>query len=276
VPIGPFLLALAAAVLHALWNSAVKISADRLIAVSLITAGAVLITIPVAAVVGLPPRAALPYLIVSPLVHSCYVLCLSIAYDRADLSVAYPIARGSAPLLVTAGGVLFLGDNVSALGYVGVILVATALATMVFGVGRPDGVWWAVLTGLFISAYSLLDAAGVRAGDAGMRYASWLFITHASLTVLVMFVLRSPQEIRTVFKANWVRIAAAGVASGAAYLMVLYATQRAAAGLVSGIRETSVVFGVFIGVFALKEKATSRHMVAVAFAAAGAVLIGLS
>ena len=270
------MLALTAALLHALWNSAVKISADRLIAVSLITAGSVIVNIPIAAVVGLPPRAALPYLVLSPMVHAGYVVCLATAYDHADLSVAYPIARGVAPLLVTVGGVAFLGDEISVAGYVGVGLIAMALASMVLGHGELHGAGWALLTGLCISSYSLLDAAGVRADDAGLRYGSWLFITHSTVSLVVMRSLRSRDEIAEVWSANRARLVLAGIAGGCAYLLVLSATQRAPAGLVSGIRETSVIFAVLIGVGLLGERVTPRHTVAVVLAAAGAVLIGVS
>lgn len=279
MPLTPLLMALAAAVLHAAWNSLVKFSDDRLIAVALITTGSLVIHAPIAIVTGWPRADALPFIAVSALVHVGYIVCLAAAYDRADLSVAYPIARGVAPILVSFGGVLFLGDEISLIGYLGVVCVVIAVSSIALFSGHLDGVGWAVLTGLFIATYSLLDAAGVRTGDTdteGANFVAWLFISHGLLSTLLLLNRRGVKRVMSSVADNWQSVLLAGIGSGLAYLLVLLASRQAAAGLVSGIRETSVLLGVLIGARLLHEPVTPRHVGAAILAAAGGLLIAVA
>nr|WP_291821043.1 hypothetical protein [Candidatus Microthrix sp.] len=173
--LGTFVMVLVAAMLHAAWNLAMKDSGDRLVAAWAIMGVGGLASVPVLAALGPPPSAALGWLGVSVCIHVGYALALARAYELTDLAVAYPVARGTAPLLVTIGGVTLLGDSIAPLGVVGVVVVSAALMSMMRR-GSLAGYRWAVLTGLFIAGYTLSDGAGVRAGDDAIRYIAVLFV----------------------------------------------------------------------------------------------------
>ena len=117
--VATFVMVLVAAMLHAAWNLAMKDSDDRLLAAWAIMGVGGLVSLPVLVVLGPPPAEALGWLALSVGIHVGYVLALSRAYELTDLAVAYPVARGTAPLLVTIGGVTLLGDAISPLGIVG-------------------------------------------------------------------------------------------------------------------------------------------------------------
>ena len=117
-------MALGAAILHASWNLVVKASGDRLVAMWAQGLFGAIVALPLLFFTGLPPRAAWPFLETAVVLHFAYAIVLAAAYDRADLSVIYPIARGSAPLLTAVGGALFLRDSLTPAGYVGWMAVA--------------------------------------------------------------------------------------------------------------------------------------------------------
>ncbi|MGK0425177.1 MAG: multidrug transporter EmrE-like cation transporter, partial [Ilumatobacter sp.] len=193
--IGSFFLVLSAAVLHATWNLVVKQSADRLVSTwAIVTSGAML-SVPVSIFIGLPERAALPWLATSALLHVAYGYALAGAYDRIDLAAAYPIARGTAPLIVMVGSIMLLDDVVSPVGFIGIALVVASLGLI--GIRHvPNGVGWALLTGLMIALYTLSDGAGVRAGNDSIRYIAALFQLHAlAFGIMILATRRSPSTM---------------------------------------------------------------------------------
>lgn len=269
-------LILSAAVLHAGWNILVKSSEDRLVATWAVAVGGAILNLPVLAVLGLPEARLAGWLLLSSVLHVGYGYALAGAYDRVDFSAAYPIARGSAPLIVTVAGVVFLDDVVSVVGVAGVTLVTTSLA--IIGLRHvPTGVGWAVLTGLMIASYTLSDGAGVRAGDESIRYIGMLFVCHALLfTVVLVATRRSTASLTLAIRSEPGRLLLGGGASAGAYLLVMIAARTTPLGLVSGLRETSTGFGVVAGYFLLGERITRHHAIAVVVAIAGSILIAVS
>jgi drug/metabolite transporter (DMT)-like permease len=274
MPISAFLLTLLAAALHAAWNLLVKAAGDRMLSALAVTWGAAVIGLPVLAVFGLPSVQALPYLAVSCLVHSGYMVMLTQAYRRADFVLAYPLARGTAPLLVTVGGVLLVGDHLTAPGVLGVALVAGAILSLVRMPRGHQRVGAALLTGVFIATYSLIDGAAVRVTQESARYLAALFLLQAVILTIGILIARRG---RIEFVPGLGRIAViGGGASGLAYLLVLVASQQAPLGLVSGIRELSVMIGIVAGTKMLGEHVSRRHMVSVITSVIGVILIGAS
>ena len=267
-----FVMVLIAAMLHAGWNLAMKDSPDRLLAAWAIMGVGGAVSLPVLVVLGPPPAEALGWLALSVCIHVGYALALSRAYELTDLAVAYPVARGTAPLLVTIGGVTLLGDAISPLGVVGVLLVSVGLMSMMRR-GSLAGYRWAVLTGLFIAAYTLSDGAGVRAGDDALRYIAALFVLQTSILSVVVLRLRGRRSMALTMRAQPARLGLAGLAGVTAYLLVLIASRTSPLGLVSGLRETSTAFGVLGGSVFLGESVTPKHAAAVAAAIIGALLI---
>lgn len=270
------LLVLAAAILHAGWNFIVKTSDDRLVAAWAVAAAAALVNVPVLVLLGLPDRSAAGWLAVSSVLHVGYGYALAGAYDRVDLAAAYPIARGTAPLLVAILSVPLLGDSISPVGVLGIVLVTSGLA--IIGLRHvPSGVSWAVLTGVMIAAYTLSDGAGVRAGDESVRYIAALFVVHSLLfTVMLVATRRSTVTMRDAVARHPARLLLGGASSAGAYLLVMIAARTTPLGLVAGLRETSAGIGVLAGYAFLGERVTHQHAVAVAVTIVGAIAIAIS
>jgi drug/metabolite transporter (DMT)-like permease len=269
-----FLLTLLAAILHAAWNLVVKTSDDRLVSALAVTWGAAVVSLPVLVFAGPPSADVLPYLLPSSLVHTTYLISLAKAYERADFALSYPLARGMAPLLVSVGGVVFANDMLPLLGIVGVALVAGGILSLVHMPRPGQHIDAALVTGLCIAAYTVIDGTAVRATGDSLRYLAALFLLQAVVLTGVVLLLR-----RGRFEAGagqWQTVLIGGGASALAYLLVLIASQEAPLGLVSGVRELSVVFGVVAGAHLLGEHVSRRHAVSVATAVFGAILIGLT
>lgn len=119
-----------AAAMHAIWNAMLKISGERMVVMMLITLGCAIPALIALPFVGLPHPASYPYIIASGIVHFGYAYTLCKAYEMADFSASYPIARGSAPALVLLFSFLFLNEPLSPWQTVGVLLVTTSILTL--------------------------------------------------------------------------------------------------------------------------------------------------
>ena len=270
-----FLLVLSAAVLHALWNMLVKSGADRLISAWAVTASSALVSGIILIIAGLPDRRVWWLIALSSVVHTAYILVLVRAYSRAGLSVAYPIARGTAPGLVAIAGNVLLGDDLSVLGAVGVAIIIGGLATL--AIGRPmRHMHWAAATGVVIATYSVIDGYGVRLGGESVRYIAAGFVGHAAMLTLIVLHKRSWRAMGAYVQVQPIRLLAGGAAAASAYLFVMIAARTEPLGLVSGLRETSGFFGLLMGRFLLGEHVTRRQTVAVLLAACGAIAVALS
>jgi drug/metabolite transporter (DMT)-like permease len=233
-------LVLVAAVVHASWNRVLHAADDRVAAMAV--AGLVVGVMLLPAVIVSPPWRALPFVIASATAHVAYALGLSAAYRRGALSVAYPLGRGVAPLLVTLGGWLLLSERPDAGALIGAISLAAGLALIAVAGGRAGqgaAVGFALLTGLTIAAYSVVDAAAVRQVSPVGYLGAVLGIQGLLLTLIVG---GSRVRLRSGLRSG-VLIA---VGSVGAYLLVLYAFQVAQAGRVSTLREASVLVGLML------------------------------
>jgi drug/metabolite transporter (DMT)-like permease len=263
---------LLAAVLHASWNLVVKASRDRLVAAWMQNTIGALLFVPVLVVQGLPTAQWRP-LAVSAVLHLGYSLTLVGGYDRGDLSVVYPIARGTAPLLVTAGAALFLDDRPGVVGLVAIGLIAGGILGSIRR--ARGGVAWAVACGGFIAAYTLVDGAAVRSGGGPLRYVVCLIVLNA-LTLFVAVVVRGrAATIAPTLRRDGWRHAFGGAASIAAYALVLTAARWAPLGLVSAVRETSVVLGALGGWLLLREPLGPARVAAATVITIGIVLLVL-
>jgi drug/metabolite transporter (DMT)-like permease len=229
-----------AALFHALWNLRLHTTSDRLAAMAVagLVAGAGLLPVAFWA----PPWSAWPEIVLSGLAETGYALFLTAAYQRGALSVAYPIGRGTAPLLVTLGGWVVLAQPPGLLGILGALALALGLTLVALGgaaSGNRSAILFAVLTGCTIALYSLIDARAVQ----HVAPVSYLGAVVGLQGVLMLLVIRAnPSRLRQAFLPG-VLIA---IGSTAAYLLVLFAFQLAHAGQVSTLRETSVLIGLLL------------------------------
>ena len=270
------LLALAAAVLHATWYAMVKVNRDRYAAMTALAAfgaasGPVLILLD-----ATPAWEAWPYLLTSVVLHIGYNTFLILAYRVADFSHAYPLARGSAPMLATAGGVLLAGDVLTTTSFIGIVVVCVGIImlSMHYSIARLGwgGLGWPLATGLMISGYTVVDGMGVRASGAPLGYIGWLFFLDAFPLVLWSLV----RERRAGLKrgaAAWKLGLFGGAMSFAAYGLVIYAMSFAAIGPVAAVRETSVIMAAAIGAFLFKEGMGLRRIAAATVVVVGVALL---
>ena len=270
-----FGLALLAAVLHAVWNLLVKASDDQLVAAWTVVAVAAIFNLPVIAYSGLPDRSVWGLIGISVAIQVGYVLMLALAYRIGDLSFVYPMARGSSPLLISIAGVALLGDQITTVGWIGVVVVTAALTLLAWR--RPDrsGLWAALATGMLIAGYTSVDAAAVRREGEAVSVIAAEFVLLAVALGLVVLVLRGPRAMLGMVEADWRKAAIGGFASGAAYLLVMVAALTAPIGLVSGVRETSVVIAVVASRLLLHEEVTRAQIWTVVAVAGGITLIAL-
>jgi drug/metabolite transporter (DMT)-like permease len=214
--------------------------ADRVAAMAVAGLAVGVLLLP--AVFFAPPWPALPQVAGSATAHVAYALCLAAAYRRGALSIAYPLGRGVAPLLVTLGGWLVLAERPDARGLLGALALAAGLALIGVAGGRAGqgaAVGFALLTGLTIAAYSVVDASAVRV----VSPAGYLGAVLAAQGVVLTLLIRGDRVRLRAGLRSGLLIALGSVG---AYLLVLYAFQLAPAGRVSTLRESSVLIGLLL------------------------------
>jgi drug/metabolite transporter (DMT)-like permease len=265
-----------AGALHAVWNAIAKQLDDRLMAfaligVSMTLAGGLAVT-----VTGLPGRVAVTCAAVSALIHLGYQLGLMNSYRLGAFNQVYPIARGTSPLVVAAGAYLFAGEHLGALPLAGVAILACGLMSLALSGGRLSraelpAIAVAVLTGLTIASYTIVDGVGVRAAHDPYAYAGLMFVLQGPVFPAIAVFRRPAARWRDMPVVS--RALLAGLLSVVAYGIVLWAQARAPLAEVAAIRETSVIFAALIGMAFLKERFGTRRIAAAAVIAAGIVLI---
>jgi uncharacterized membrane protein len=264
--------ALAAAVLHAAWNLRVKASEDRFLALwgQFLAAGAVSASGLV--VTGLPDRDSWPFLALSGSIHLPYVLALARAYGAGDFSLAYPLARGGGALAAALGGLLLLDDHLSVPGWLAIGVITGGLMSFVRPATPRASQRWALLVAVIIGGYTLADAAGARHSE-GVAY---VLATFAATTLTVsawgLATGRGPALARTLPGA-WRRYLRSGLASTAAYGLVLYAVRWAPVGYVTALRESSVVLAAVAGWRLLSEGFGRGRVASASVVASGLVLL---
>jgi drug/metabolite transporter (DMT)-like permease len=280
VPFAAFALAFGSAFVHALWNLLLARARDSEAATAVALMAGTLAFAPIAAVTWHIGSAALPYLAASATLEIAYFALLAAAYERGELSLVYPIARGSAPLLVAIFSVVLLGTTLHALTAAGIVLVATGVL-LVRG-ARPfqtgdsrRSVPMALAIGATVAAYTLFDKAGLRHAQP---------FTYLELVVLPSAIAYplwiAHRKGRTALRAE-ARLPAvvAGIAMFGAFGLALAAIRLAPQAFVPGVqalRETSVVIAVAAGALLLGERVRRMRGLGAAGVVAGVVALALA
>lgn len=274
-------LVLFAALLHASWNALLHGTRDRFLAMTWMSmAMAAMATLYLLLFAPAPTPTAWPYIVASGLIHIVYNCCLVWSYRIGDFSRAYPIARGSSPLLVTVGAFFYGQEAIAPIRLAGVVLVSGGIMLLAFQRGKVSRVSAiaALTTGAVIAVYTVIDGLGVRASDGeSLAYTPWMFACYW-LMPLVFLAARGPGALRALAQTPWpsVRSACAGgVISVLAYGIVIWAMQSGAMGTVSALRETSVVFAVLIARWMMREAVSAKTWLACLVVAGGAICLGL-
>jgi drug/metabolite transporter (DMT)-like permease len=263
--------------MHASWNALLKGGGDRLHSVTVMALTASLFSAVWMFFLPAPLAASWVYIGLSVAIHVVYNLLLVLAYRHGDPGVTYPIARGSSPLLVAAGAAVIAGERLDAFTLLGIALVCVGI----FGLARDARgsnlsrvIVPAVLTGVTIAAYTVVDGLGSRAAGNAGAYAAWLFLLNG-LSMVPVWAWRREAGSRIRLDAGTLRSAAGGVVSLAAYGIVIWAASISPMGPVSALRESSVVVAAVLGRLFLGERMGSWRLVACLVVASGAVCIGL-
>jgi drug/metabolite transporter (DMT)-like permease len=250
-------LVLLSAILHATWNAQLKGCSDRsqfMANMSAAMGALALICVPF---VPLPVGSAWVCICVSAIFHIAYNLLLLRNYRLSDFSSAYPIARGISPLLVTFGALLLMHQRPNVFAVCGVAMISAGIVFLSTGKAKTGtrATISALATGATIAAYTVTDGMGVQRSQNILSYIVWVFASYL-LMPLVLLLLRTP--VRLIKVQGLPRAAGAGFFSLAAYTLVLWATRYVDVGIVSALRETSVLWAIVLGRVFLGEAFTWR------------------
>ncbi|MGE0153016.1 MAG: EamA family transporter [Reyranellaceae bacterium] len=274
-------LVLLAALMHASWNAVVKSDRDRLLSMGVVMLAGGVLGVVMAALVPLPDLKAWPYMIASVIIHNFYYFFLLRAYAHGDLGHVYPIARGLGPLLVALLSGSLLGETLHFTEAVGVVLISCGIVGLSFAGGWAQafrqgwGTVFAVLTGLTIAGYTIVDGLGARASGSALGYIAWLNILEAPWVLAIGFWRRGfAPAWRHVVAHGW-RSAIGGVVAALGYGIAIWALSLGAMAHVAALRETSVLFAALMGTFLLGETLGWRRIIAAAIIVAGLLLMNL-
>jgi len=266
-------LVLLAAVFHAAWNALLKASENPLsLATRAVTWGTVVSLPPVAVAWIVAGRPALPLAgwllaLASAFLELIYFISLSTAYQRGELSVVYPIARGTAPLLAVLVGLLLFGERLHLSAGLGVL----ALLAGIWAVRRPatagSALWPALLTGVMIAAYTSLDRIGVRLGPPWIY--GWLLWLFGAIFLIAYTTIRRVPGSRLSDEPKM--SVTVGVLMTAAYFMILFALSVAPLAVIAPLRESAIVLVTAWGIWRLGERRGAWIRVAGALA----IIVGI-
>lgn len=271
-------LALMAAAIHGTWNAVLKVSGDPLVTFrrATLVSGVVatVVLIPEVLILGRPTvrLAAIALCVLSSILETAYLILLSIAYRRGDLSVVYPIARGSGPLIAVVVGLVLLGEKLSTPQLAGVGLLLIGILAVALSQSGGRATFPALLTGVAIATYTAVDRIGVRMTDPW--FYGWLLFTLMAIELPIALAIASrlrrgvaPDQL-----PSWSKSAVIGVGMWAGYFLVLWALSLAPLAVVAPVRETAIVAIAAWGVWRMHE----RRGAALKISGAAATLAGVA
>jgi len=280
------LLVLAAAAIHATWNALTKRAQDQLAFLWSSVSLATLVLLP-AGWALLPPEgvpgAAWPFLVATSVIHAVYFYVLGRAYGSGEFSLVYPIARGLGVALVPLAAFFFLDERPSPLGALGVLLVVAGIVGInlssagLTSAGLSSlmsaGTGWALVTGLSIAAYSLVDKAGV----ARLHPVPYIAILGVGMSLLLVpTIVRRRVTLAREWQTSWRAILVASTLNLTSYLLVLFAFRLSKAGYVVAAREISIVLSVVIGRLWFGERGLGARFAAASLVLAGVICVALA
>lgn len=258
--------------LHAVVNALIKGGRDKLAARAATDGSSAVVMLPLVAFVPLPDGA-WSLLALSAVIHAAYLFALVRAYQAGDFSAAYPAVRGIAPVVTAALSVGLLGERPSAADLGGVALIGGSICALVAGrhlSARTLG--WSALTGIAVAAYTVVDAAGVRAAPTPASYIVWLFAVMGPV-VIAAFAVATRGRVLGAMREAWRPGAVAGLLSIGTYGAALYAFSLGPTAPLAALRETGVATAMLIAAFVFGERIGPARLLAVGGVLAGAVLI---
>jgi drug/metabolite transporter (DMT)-like permease len=274
---------LGAALLHALWNSLVKSAGDKFLTSARVCLWCGIFALAAALALPAPAWGSAGFIVASAIIHVVYFVLVGRLYRTADLSVAYPLMRGLAPLIAALIAGVTLREIPSPLALLGVVVLVAGVAAMgLNGLahGRVDraAVGVAVVNSAIIAVYSVIDGEGARvAGPTAAHafaYNAWADALTAAVYAPLLLVYRGAGAARELTR-DPLRSAAGGAAAFVGYALVVWAMTQTSIGAVAALRESSVVFAALIGVVFLGEPFRHARAAAALLILAGVVALRL-
>jgi len=264
---------LAASLLHASWHALIKSSCDQissLAGMNLVAGVAACAALPF---VALPSLAVCAIIAGSVLLHAGYKIALASLYGKAELSQAYPIARGLTPVMATVLAMAALRELPGPVLLSGIALISLGIMALFVekSVKRlsPVALVPALLVGTTVAAYSVVDAYGVRRHGDWFGFTAWLVSIDCAVFVGYAWVVRG-RRLAATWNADRLKTFGSGFLGLASFGVFMWALGRAPVGAVTALRETSVIFAAILGTLFLGEAATWRR-----YAAAATVMLGV-
>ncbi|MFF1651478.1 EamA family transporter [Streptomyces sp. NPDC058240] len=277
LPAGAFVPAavLSAAVLHAVWNAMAHRIPDKLVGFTLINLAYTGCAAVMVCFVPFPHASAWPYILASAVLEVLSQLFLLRAYQLGDFGQMYPLARGTAPLLVAFAAVSILGQSLTAVETAGIVAISAGLAGLAFANGWPGraqlpALAAAVATGAVIAAYTVIDGTGVRHSETVAGYIAWLFLLQGPVLPLLALARRGrslPAQLRPDLAVGLL----GGTLSLLAYGLVIWAQAHGDLATIAALRETSILIAALIATLMFRERFGRLRL-----AASAAVLTGIA
>ncbi|SHO63641.1 Uncharacterized membrane protein [Pseudoxanthobacter soli DSM 19599] len=279
MPVSVMVLVLCGALLHATWNTLVKSGADTEIATALVAVGSAAMAALALPFVAPPDPASWPFLATSVVAQTLYFLLVAAAYRAGDMSLAYPLMRGTAPLLVALASGPLIGERLAPATWAGVVLICAGVLGMVAGRVRSSGnsraaIGFAFANAAMIATYTLIDGHGVRISGSPAGYTLWIFMLTA-LPMVVWVGLRRGRALAHALRAQPKITFIGGFCNLGSYGVALWAMAHGPIAVVSALRETSILFATAISALVLHERVGPARYAATGLILAGVVVMRL-
>lgn len=287
------LIVLLSALIHASWNALLKAGEDKLLNTVMVAGGCGLIGAVALPFLPVPAVASWPYIAASATLQVGYFLLLAGAYRSGEMSSAYPLMRGTAPLLIAIASGPLIGEALPAARWVGIALISGGVISLAFepktNPANPANdparsgsvlrdraaIGFALANAMVICVYTLVDGVGVRASGSPLAYTLWIFVLASAPLVIWALAARS-RDFTALVRRRYRLGLIGGLGTAGSYALALWAMTVAPVAAVAALRETSIVFVLVISVVILKERLTPRRLVSALIIAGGAVAIRLS
>ena len=262
-----FITVLFSAVLHAIWNSMASKYKNKNVSIPAIVYGHVPACIVAIIFLPAPSIDSFPYIILSAIIHQGYQNFLLTAYQTGKFTTVYPIARGFGPLVATLISIIFFGVYLKAFTILSILLISTGVILIGLfskSVLKNNKILYTSLTtGVFIGIYSVVDGHGARLSGSAISYMSWVFIFSALFFPIVLHFRKQKNILRKTLTEGKFVFWIGGSFSYLAYVITVWAFTKAPIPMVSALRESSIIFAIFIGYFYLKEKINFYKMISI-------------
>ena len=251
-----FFLILFAALLHATWNLILKSIPDSLVAIAMMNLFQSIIFIPIIFFIPLPTGITWYFILGSVILHNVYFINLGRSYNKDDLTLIYPIARGCAPVLITIISLIILKEKISLEGIIGILLVSAALFILTAEHYKKKFNFYvfkiSIFIAILISMYTLFDALGVRSAKNSFIFIAWIFFLEGWVTFAYVYFQK--KKFYKINSKAFILICLGSVLSFSAYAIILWSYKYLPAGYVASLRESSIIMATILALFFFKGK----------------------